>query len=198
MQNQGWRLHVLCVLQRRAVPIQIHLLKNVAAEIGRVAVSAITRAIVGNEIRNTAQRDCGLEAIGVTDNPVSHIAAVAAAGYAHSLLIDPRISFQRHIDSVHDVDEVFAAPFADYSALKLLAITRRAPGIRKQDRVTFRGINLKLVIPIDAVLSRRSAVNAENQRILASVSPADRFDEEPIDVPVVRALVSESFDISQL
>src|SRR5437867_810996 len=54
MQNQGRSLHVLRVLQRRAVPIQIHLLKNVAAEIGRVSVSSVARSIVRNKIRNTA------------------------------------------------------------------------------------------------------------------------------------------------
>src|SRR5207253_8084425 len=163
-----------------------------------MTVSAVARAIVRNEIRNTAQRDRGFEAIRVTDYPVSHIAAVTATGHAHPLLIDPRIFLQRRIDTVHDVDEILTTPFAHDSALELLTITSRAPRIREQDRITLRDINLKLMIPIDAVLSRRSAMNAENQRILSSASPTDRFDEEAIDVPVVRALVSEPLNLGQL
>src|SRR5260221_4990069 len=61
MQDQCRRLYIPCVLQRRAVPIQIHLLKNVATEIRAVTVSAIARAVVGNEIGNTAQSDRGFE-----------------------------------------------------------------------------------------------------------------------------------------
>src|SRR5258707_12836203 len=63
MQNQGGRLHILRELQRRAFPVQIHLLKDVAAEIRAVTIGAIARAAVVDEIRNTAKRDCGLEAI---------------------------------------------------------------------------------------------------------------------------------------
>src|SRR5262252_5445230 len=60
MKNQGGGLNFVGILQRRTVPVKIHLLKNVAAKIGRVTVGAVARAVVGNEIRQTAQSDGGL------------------------------------------------------------------------------------------------------------------------------------------
>ena len=163
-----------------------------------MTVGAVTRAIVGNKIRNTAQRHCGFEAIGVADDPVGHIAAITPAGHAHVILIDPGISFQRHIETIHDVEVIFAAPFADNAALELLAIAGRAARIRKQHRIAFRGVNLKLVIPVDAVLSGGSAVNAENQRILLACLPPDRLNEKAINVPIICALISEALDLGQL
>src|ERR1051325_5146870 len=186
MQNQSWRFDVARVLQRRAVPIQIHLLKNVAAEIGRVSVRAIAGTVIRNEVRETAQCDRRFEAICMTDDPVSHEAAIAATRHAHPILIDPWIFSERGIESVHDVLIIFAAPFTDDAALKLLTITGRAARVCEQHRVPVGRINLKLVIPIDAILPRRTAVNAENQRILFARLPINRLDEETIDVPIVR------------
>src|SRR5258706_3845080 len=89
MKNQCRSLDVLRILQRRTVPIQIHLLKNVAAEIRAVTIGAVTRAVVGNEIGNAAQCNRSFEPIRVANDPVGHIAAIATAGYTHPSLIDP-------------------------------------------------------------------------------------------------------------
>ena len=79
-----------------------------------------------------------------------------------------------------------------------MAIAGRAARIREQHRVAPGGIDLKLVIPIDAVLPRWSAVNAQDHGIFLALLPIDRFDKKTVDVPIVRALISETFDIRQL
>ena len=92
VQDQRRRLDVLHVLQRRRVPVEIVLLEDVAAEVVRVAVGAVARAVVADEVRDAAQRDRRLEARGVADDPVRHVAAVAAAGHAEAVRVDPRDS----------------------------------------------------------------------------------------------------------
>src|SRR5205807_3576496 len=108
------------------------------------------------------------------------------------------ITLQRCIDAIHDIDVILAAPFVDDTAFELLAVAGRTARVREQDGIAFRRINLKLVIPIDTILSRGPAMDAENQRILFAGLPANRFDEESIDVPIVGALVSEALDIGKL
>src|SRR6266496_2056389 len=197
MQDQSWRLYVPGILHRRAVPVQIEFLKNIATKIRRVAISAIARAIVRNEVRDAAQRDCGFETICVPDDPVGHKTAVTSARHPHPFLIDPGITLQGRIDAAHDVDKILAAPFIDDAPLELLTVTGRAARICKQYRVTLRRINLKLVIPIHSILTRRTAVYAENHWILLACSPVDGFDEKAIDVPIVRALIGEAFDVGE-
>src|SRR6266481_7618027 len=116
-----------------------------------MAVGAIAGAVVGNEIGNTAQSDRGFEAIGVTHDPVGHKAAITAAGHAHSIVIDPGVLLQRDVQAIHDVLVIFAAPFAHDTAFEPLPITGLAARIREQDGITFGGVNLELLVPIDAV-----------------------------------------------
>src|SRR6266568_3409806 len=90
MQDKRGRLYVLCIPQRRAVPVKIEFLEDVATEIRRVTISTIARAIVRNKVGNTAQSNCRLETIRMADNPVSHKPAIAAARHAQAVRIDPR------------------------------------------------------------------------------------------------------------
>src|SRR3954470_18448198 len=85
MKNQGRRPNVFRVRERRVVPVEIVVLEDVAAEIIGVAVGAVPRAVVADEIRDAAQRDGRLEPRRVADDPVGHVAAVAAAGDAEPL-----------------------------------------------------------------------------------------------------------------
>src|SRR5260370_34093739 len=115
--------------------------------------------------------------MAVTTDPGGWVTAIAAAGHAHAVLIDPRIFFQRCVHAVHHVEVVFAAPFIDDAALELLAITGRPARIREQHRIALRRVDLKLVIPINAVLTRRPTMYAENHRIFLSGLPADRLNQ---------------------
>src|SRR6267142_2342080 len=131
-------------------------------------------------------------------DPVGHEATVASTRYSQLLFVDPGITFKCSVNSVHDVDVVFTTPLAFNPAFKLLTIAGRTARIGEEDRITLRCIDLKLVIPIDTVLPGRSAMDTKNHRILLAVLPSGRFYEETIDVPIVRALISEALNISQL
>src|SRR5947209_4239613 len=105
---------------------------------------------------------------------------------------------ERILDAVHDVRVILAPPFAFDAALKFLAVARRAARVRIKHGPTARRIDLKLVKPINAVLAGRAAMHAQDQRILFALVPADGFDEKAVNVPTVRALVSEAFNVLQL
>src|SRR5258705_11004986 len=134
----------------------------------------------------------------MSNYPIRHESTVAAARYSQPISINPRVALQHRVDTAHYIAIVFAAPLADDAAFKLLPVTGRASGIREEHCITVRGVDLKLVIPIDAILSGRSAMDAENHGILFPGLPVDWFDEEAIDVPIVGALVCEAFDIGKL
>src|SRR5436190_15574591 len=54
MKNKNRRLDVSGILQGRAVPVQIHFLKNIAAKIRTVSIRTIAGSIIGNKIGETA------------------------------------------------------------------------------------------------------------------------------------------------
>src|SRR5262245_54790930 len=60
MQNQRRGLYVLRPFQRRAIPVQIELLEDIASEVTLVSVSSVARAVVTDEIHNAPKRHCGL------------------------------------------------------------------------------------------------------------------------------------------
>src|SRR5262249_48207541 len=120
MQNQSRRFDVFRVFQRRAIPIKIEFLKQVAAEIVLVTISAVARPLIRDEIHDAPERDGRLEPGGMTDDPIGQKAAVTAAGYAHTVDIDPRVAFERLIDAVHYVDIILSAPFTKNSPFEFL------------------------------------------------------------------------------
>src|SRR5579859_1947038 len=122
MQNQRRRLDVPGVLERRSAPVLVEIVEQKTIEVVLVAVSAIPSPVIADEIGNAAQRDRGLESIGVPENPVGHEAAVTSAGDAEPVLIDPLILLQRRVDAGHDILIVHAAPVVDNAALKLLPV----------------------------------------------------------------------------
>src|SRR5262249_47663843 len=125
-------------------------------------------------------------------------AAVAAAGDAEAIPLDPRVLRQRRVDAVHDVDVVPAAPVQLDAALELLAVAGGAARVGEEHRPAVRRVDLELVIPVEAELAGRAAVNCQDHRILPARLPADRLHEEAVDVPAIRTLERHAFDRHQL
>src|SRR2546423_3616715 len=192
------RLDVSRVLQGRAIPVHFKLLEEVAAEVLSVSVCAVARALVADEVGEAAQGDCGLEDVGVSDDPVGHEAAVGAACDAEALAVNPGVFFERGLDAVHDVRVVLAAPLALYAALELLPVARRAARVAVEDGPPSRGVDLELLEPVNAVLACGAAVDAQDQRVLLPLLPAEGLDHEAVNVPSVRALVSHALNVREL
>src|SRR5947208_2257623 len=117
-----------------------------------MAIGTVAGAVVGDEVGKAAERNGGLEAVGVADDPVCRVAAVAAAGDAHAVFIDPRIFLKSGIDAVHHVGIIVPAPLAVNTAFELLPVPGRTARICEQNGVSLCRINLKLVVPVNAIL----------------------------------------------
>src|SRR5271166_5036831 len=197
VEHQSRSLDLARVLERAGVPVLIEVVEERAVEIFFVAVGAVARAVVADEVGDAAQGDGSDEAIGVADDPVGHESAVAAAGDAHAVLVDPGILLERGIDAGHDVLVIHAAPVVLDAALEFLAVAGGSARIAEEDRVAFSGVDLEFVVPIDAVLSGGAAVDAQDHRIFLAGFPVDGFDQEAFDVPAVGALEVEALDFGE-
>src|SRR5262245_51633841 len=124
-----------------------------------MAIRAIARAVVTDEVGHAAQRHSSFEARGVTENPVGHVPAITATRDAQTIGIDPGILRKRRIHARHHVLIVHASPVVHDSTLELLAVARGAARITEKDRPALARVNLKLVKPVDAVLAGRPAMD---------------------------------------
>src|ERR1022692_2497630 len=97
MKYQGRRLHVLRIFQRRGVPILVEVVEQKSPEVVLMPVGAVARAIVADEVGDAAQRHGSLEPRGVSQNPVRHVTAIAAAGHAETFGVDPGVLFEGRI-----------------------------------------------------------------------------------------------------
>ena len=198
MQNQRGSLHVLRILQRRCIPVLIEIVEQEPPEILLVPVSAIARAIIADEIRQTPQRDGCLEPVRMSDDPVRHEPAVTAAGNAHPARIDPWILPDGRIHARHHIRVIHHTPVVHDAALELLPVSRRSAWIAEEHRPSFGCIDLKLVIPIDAVLSGRATMNTQYHRIFNTGLPAHGLHHKPVDTQAIGALIRQALYRSQV
>src|SRR5271154_218596 len=69
MENQRGSLDVARLFQRLCVPVLIEIVEQKSLEVLLVPIGAIARAVIADKIRHAAQRDSGLEAVRVSQNP---------------------------------------------------------------------------------------------------------------------------------
>ena len=81
VKDQRGRFHILDIVQRRVFPILIEVVKDIAAEVLLVTVGSVAGAVIAHEIGDAPKRNCGLEYIGLSHDPVGHETAVGSAGY---------------------------------------------------------------------------------------------------------------------
>src|SRR5580704_767865 len=192
MENQSWSFYVGGVLERRRAPILIEIVEQKPMEVFLVAVGAVACSVIADEIGDTTKRDRGFEAIGVPHDPVGHVAAVAAAGHAQPVPIDPRILLQHRVHAGHYVLVIHATPIVGDAAFELLTITGGAARIAEEDRVAAGRVNLKFVIPVHAVLSGGPSVNAEDHRIFFAGIKAYRLHQKTVNGPMIGTGVRNS------
>src|SRR5262249_27957765 len=130
MHDERGCLDVLYVFQWRPIPIGFKSIEYVPAEVFGVAILAVTGSLITDEIREAAQRDSGFEASRVAKYPIGQEAAIATAGHAEAIRINPGILRQYGIHAVHDIHVIFAAPLPLESQFKFFPVTCGASRIR--------------------------------------------------------------------
>src|SRR5207253_9649108 len=81
-------------------------------ELPYVEPQLLGRAPGGFGVEHAIVRDDALEAIGVAENPVNHVAAVTGTQRALAVLVDEGIGFLSIIEAEHQIFERSAAPIA--------------------------------------------------------------------------------------
>ena len=128
-------------------------------------------------------RDDALEAVGVAENPVNHVAAIAGTQRTLAVLVDEGIRFFGVVETEHQVFEWSAAPIAIDSVNEFLTIAGRAVEVDHYDHVAVGGKQFRIPAkaPVVTPGSLRSAMHKEFHRILLFGIEVGRLEEQAFD-----------------
>lgn len=104
----------------------------------------------------------GTEFVGLSGEPVHHVAPEGGSGGEHAFVVDPRLLF--HVsESGHEVDEASSAPVAADLIAVFLAEACAAAGVGQADDITLSGPDLGIPAEAPAVSPGplRASVNEE-------------------------------------
>ena len=201
VQNQSRGVRGGHMLQGGALPGDVHqvALMEELAEFHFLILVVVGHVVVADEIDDAGGGNGGFEFVGLGDEPLGELAAVADALDAHALTIDPQVAAHRRADTVQNILGFVAVLIAKDGVGELLAVTGRAAIVDVQDGVAMRGVDLIFDIERGAVLAVRAAVNVHDERMLRGGGHAERLGEEGFDFKlVVVAGEGEGFDFGEL
>ena len=128
----------------------------------------------------------------MTNQPVGHEAAVAAAGDAYALLVDVAATEQR-IKAIHDIDGVLFAPGSAHGQGKFIPIATATTRIGIEDDIALRDEHLHLVEEAIPVLRLWPAVDLDDEGILFGRIEVGWFQYPAIHVPAIGTFVGHIF-----
>ena len=128
-----------------------------------------------------------LEAVGVAEDPIGHVAAVACAECALAGFVDEGIVLLGVVEAGHEVGEGLAAPVAVYAIDEGLAVAGGAARVDHDDDVAVGGeeLGVPAVAPVVAPCALRAAVDEEFDRIFFGGVEAGGRDEEALELGAV-------------
>src|SRR5205823_7090468 len=144
-------------------------------------------------------RHDALEAVGVAENPVSHVSAVAGTERAFAVFINERIMMLCVVEALHQVFKRSAAPVAVDRVNELLSVAGRAVEVDHDDHVTVRSEHLGIpaIAPVVSPRSLRPAMDEELHGIFLVGIKVRRLDQEAFDIISVSAGEPEGFERSE-
>src|SRR5439155_204589 len=126
MNHQRRRFEFVGEQMRREFPVQLAVFPWWTFELPLGKPELFGRSPRRFRIEHAIMRHDALETIGVAEDPVGHVTAIARAERGHAVLVDERIGLLHVIEPLHQIDIRFAAPIAADRVGKLLPITGRA------------------------------------------------------------------------
>src|SRR6185312_2357831 len=137
-QNQRWRLRAFDECDRRALGIDLRIVIYRRAEEWDHPFINLIFTIVALVLGNARPGYSRSEAICLRDRPHGHVAAVAPARNAQTMLIH-RSLFQHLIDTRKNVAEISIAKIFYIGAGKCLSFSKAAARVGKENEVTDGG-----------------------------------------------------------
>jgi hypothetical protein len=144
--------------------------------------------------------DDALEAVGVAQHPVGHVAAVACAQRALARLVDEGIVLLGVVKALHQIGEGLAAPVAVDAVDDGLPVARRAAGIDHHHDVAVGGkqLGVPAIAPRVAPVALRPAVDEELERIFFGGIEAGRANEKAFELGTILGGEPEAFHLGQV
>ena len=136
MNYESGRLEILRVLVRRPLLVHGAVVVGSAFELPVIEPEFFGGAPGGFRVEHAVVRDQALEAVGVAEDPVDGVSAVAGAQRALPVFIDERVGLLGVVEALHQVFERSAAPVAADGVDKLLPIAGRAVEVDHDDHVS--------------------------------------------------------------
>ena len=135
MDHQRRRLEFVGEEVRRKFPIKVALFPRRTFEFPFRKPKLFRRAVSRFRIEHPVVRHDALEAVGMAQQPVGHVTAVARAQRGLAVLVDERIRLLHVIEPLHQIDIRLPAPIATDRVGKFLPVTGRAVEIDHHDHV---------------------------------------------------------------
>src|SRR5450631_1940475 len=187
VDDQRRRLEILGVLVRRPFLVAGAIVVGSAFELPVVEPKFLGRAPGGLGIEHTVVRHQALEAVGVAEDPVDGVSAVAGAQRALAVLVDERIRLLRVVEALHQVFKRSTAPVAVDGVDELLPVSGRAVEVDHDDDVAIgrEQFGIPAIAPVVSPGPLRPAVDEELHGIFLRGVEVRRLDQEALDFVVV-------------
>src|SRR5580698_9433619 len=132
-------------------------------ELPLVEPQLLCRSVGGFWVEHAVVGDDALEAVGVAENPVGHVAAVAGSEGALAIFVDEGVGFFGVVEAEHEVGVGFAAPVSVDSVHEGLAVAGAAARVDHDDDVAVGGeeLGVPAVAPGIAPRALRATVDQE-------------------------------------
>ena len=153
----------------------------------------VARPVHRDPVHGARARRRRLEAVGVGDDLVGHVAAAAPAHLGHPVAVhDPE--FDQVVHAGHHVEVRLAVIVAHHVAEDLVAVTGAPPVVGLEHRPAARGQHLHVAAPApetELVGGRRPAVGLDDERIALPLLVVERVIEEPLHFRAVVTLPAD-------
>ena len=181
VDEQGRRGHVFGIFQRRLLPGVVQLLIQILSVNGVKVIprTHVRHKGVAQPIRHGPLAGGSLEAVGMADHPVGHVAAVRTASDAQATGVNLRDLRQSGIRELHQILVIFLAPVSPHVGV-VVALAVRAVDVGKEDKVALACPDLHLVEKGRPVNCLWPAVDIEDGRVFLLFSKVFRVENPAV------------------
>src|SRR5580658_10127069 len=142
----------------------------------------IGHVVVADQVRNARGWNRCLELVGLSDEPIGELSAVAHSLDPQPFSINPQVAPHCSAHTVKNVLAFIAVLVAEDGVRKFLAVTSGAAIIHIEHGVAVRRVDLILEVEAGTIFSVRSSMNHYDQWMLRRGGHADGLGEKSFHV----------------
>src|SRR6266516_2034725 len=164
--------------------------------VGGEVPADIAGAKEGEAVDDTAISDRCFKAVRVADQPACHKAAVAAANYTHTLLVNVAL-LQQGFHTGHDVQRIFLGPGASHGQREVASVADAATWIGVEHNIACCDKHLHFMHEAVTVLRVWAAMNFYDQWVFLPWIKVPRLENPAVHQPAIYTGVRHIFGCRQ-